>query len=112
LILSGNIISDLRISSASITGICIALLPGYAGTRPSQEALLADRLDDEMDQLRQAIFQLEDDYRVPLVLEVLMGYSTKEVGDMMELKLVAVLTRLHWRRLKLEKSVLVNAAPQ
>ncbi len=35
---------------------------------PSQEALLADGQDDEMDQLRQAIFQLDDDYREPLVL--------------------------------------------
>ena len=79
---------------------------------PSQEALLADGQDDEMDQLRQAIFQLDDDYREPLVLQVLMGYSTKEIADMMELKQGAVLTRLHRARLKLKKSILDDAAPQ
>ncbi len=79
---------------------------------PSQEALLADGQDDEMDQLREAIFQLDDDYREPLVLQVLMGYSTKEIADMMELKQGAVLTRLHRARLKLKKSILDDAAPQ
>ena len=79
---------------------------------PSQEALLADGQDDEMDQLRQAIFQLDDDYREPLVLQVLMGYSTKEIADMMELKQGAVLTRLHRARLKLKKSILDDAAQQ
>ncbi|MBT8099300.1 MAG: RNA polymerase subunit sigma, partial [Gammaproteobacteria bacterium] len=42
---------------------------------PSQEALLAEQDDDELDNLREAIFRLEDDYREPLVLQVLMGYS-------------------------------------
>ena len=79
---------------------------------PSQEALLADGQDDEMDQLREAIFQLDDDYREPLILQVLMGYSTKEIADMMELKQGAVLTRLHRARLKLKKSILDDAAPQ
>ncbi len=79
---------------------------------PSQEALLADGQDDEMDQLREAIFQLDDDYREPLVLQVLMGYSTKEIADMMDLKQGAVLTRLHRARLKLKKSILDDAAPQ
>ena len=65
-----------------------------------------------MDQLRQAIFQLDDDYREPLVLQVLMGYRTKEIADMMELKQGAVLTRLHRARLKLKKSILDDAAQQ
>ena len=68
---------------------------------PSQEALLAEKPDDELDDMRAAIFRLEEDYREPLVLQVLMGYSTNEIGELMGLKQGAVLTRLHRARLKL-----------
>jgi RNA polymerase sigma-70 factor (ECF subfamily) len=69
---------------------------------PSQEALLADQPDHELDDVREAIFRLGDDYREPLVLQVLMGYSTNEIGELMGLKQGAVLTRLHRARLKLK----------
>ncbi|MCH7898267.1 MAG: RNA polymerase subunit sigma, partial [Proteobacteria bacterium] len=39
---------------------------------PSQEAILAESPDDQLDNLREAIYGLEDDYREPLVLQVLM----------------------------------------
>jgi len=69
---------------------------------PSQEALLADQPDHELDDVRAAIYRLEDDYREPLVLQVLMGYSTNEIGELMGLRQGAVLTRLHRARLKLK----------
>ena len=72
---------------------------------PSQQALIADEPDEELDALRESIFELEDDYREPLVLQVLMGYSTKEIGELMGLKQGAVLTRLHRARLKLKDHV-------
>ncbi len=68
---------------------------------PSQEALLADQPDHELDDMRDAIYRLGDDYREPLVLQVLMGYSTNEIGELMGLTQGAVLTRLHRARLKL-----------
>lgn len=68
---------------------------------PSQEALLANEPDHELDDMREAIYRLDDDYREPLVLQVLMGYSTKEIGELMGLKQGAVLTRLHRARSKL-----------
>ena len=68
---------------------------------PSQEALLANQPDHELDDVREAIFRLGDDYREPLVLQVLMGYSTNEIGELMGLRQGAVLTRLHRARLKL-----------
>ena len=71
----------------------------------SQAALLAEEPDEQLDDLRQAIFELEDDYREPLVLQVLMGYSTKEIAAMMDLKQGAVLTRLHRARQKLIDSM-------
>ena len=71
----------------------------------SQAALLAEAPNEEADDLREAIFNLEDDYREPLVLQVLMGYSTNEIAEMMGLKQGAVLTRLHRARHKLKDSV-------
>lgn len=68
---------------------------------PSQQALLADEPDETGDDVRAAIYRLDDDYREPLVLQVLMGYSTNEIADMMGLKQGAVLTRLHRARHKL-----------
>ena len=69
----------------------------------SQSALLAEAPNEELDDLREAIFGLEDDYREPLVLQVLMGYSTNEIAELMGLKQGAVLTRLHRARLKLKE---------
>ncbi len=69
----------------------------------SQAALLAEQPDEELDDMRQAIYELDDDYREPLVLQVLMGYSTKEIAEQMELKQGAVLTRLHRARSKLKE---------
>jgi len=71
----------------------------------SQAALLAEEPDQELSDLRESIYELEDDYREPLVLQVLMGYSTSEIGELMGLKQGAVLTRLHRARLKLKEGV-------
>jgi RNA polymerase sigma-70 factor (ECF subfamily) len=69
----------------------------------SQSALLAEAPNQELNDLREAIYELEDDYREPLVLQVLMGYSTNEIAELMGLKQGAVLTRLHRARLKLKE---------
>ncbi len=69
---------------------------------PAQEALIAETDDHRVADVREAIFRLDDEYREPLVLQVLMGYSTKEIAELMELKQGAVLTRLHRARHKLK----------
>ena len=71
----------------------------------TQAALLAESPNEELADMRAAIFRLEDDYREPLVLQVLMGYSTNEIAEMMGLKQGAVLTRLHRARHKLMDSM-------
>ena len=71
----------------------------------SQSALIAEAPNEELNDLREAIYGLEDDYREPLVLQVLMGYSTNEIAEIMGLKQGAVLTRLHRARLKLKEDV-------
>ena len=60
---------------------------------------------EEVSELREALFALEDDYREPLVLQVLMGYSTEEIARHMDLKPGAVLTRLFRARQKLRASL-------
>ena len=57
--------------------------------------------DTDGDDMRQAIFALDADYREPLALQVLMGHSTKEIAEIMGLTDGAVLTRLHRARKKL-----------
>lgn len=55
----------------------------------------------EVADVREAIFRLDDDYREPLALQVLMGFSTKQIAEVMDIKPGAVLTRLHRARKKL-----------
>jgi RNA polymerase sigma-70 factor (ECF subfamily) len=69
----------------------------------SQAAMLAESADTDRDDVREAIYKLEDDYREPLVLQVLLGHTTKEIADLMGIKPGAVLTRLHRARNKLKK---------
>ena len=67
----------------------------------AETALIASRHDPDVDDMRQAIFRLEADYREPLVLQVLLGLTTEEIAKAMGLKQGAVLTRLHRARKKL-----------
>jgi RNA polymerase sigma-70 factor (ECF subfamily) len=76
----------------------------------SQSAMLAESSDTDLDDVREAIYRLDDDYREPLVLQVLMGHSTKEIAEMMDIKPGAVLTRLHRARIKLKEEVGEGAA--
>lgn len=69
----------------------------------SQAALLAEEPDEDLNDMRAAIYALDDDYREPLVLQVLMGFSTNEIAEQMGLKQGAVLTRLHRARAKLKE---------
>ena len=77
---------------------------------PSQSAMLAESSDTDRDDVRQAIYKLDDDYREPLVLQVLMGHSTKEIAELMGIKQGAVLTRLHRARIKLKEEIGDGAA--
>lgn len=68
----------------------------------SQDGALAlNEHDPEMIDLRRAILKLPDEYREPLVLQVLGGFSTGEIANELGLTLPAVLTRLFRARNKL-----------
>jgi RNA polymerase sigma-70 factor (ECF subfamily) len=55
-----------------------------------------------IDDVREALWALDDDYREPLALQILMGYSTEEIAETMDIKQGAVLTRLFRARKKLK----------
>ncbi len=66
-----------------------------------EEPMLAAADDQELVELRTAIFKLPSEYREPLVMQVLMGYSTAEIAAELELSNAAVLTRLFRARKQL-----------
>lgn len=70
-----------------------------------EAAMIATETDSDVDDMRSALLALEDEYREPLVLQVLMGFSTAEIAGMMQLTQGAVLTRLHRARKKLMNQV-------
>ncbi len=72
---------------------------------------LAAEDDEQLGQMREAIFRLDDDYREPLVMQVLMGYTTQEIADAMGLQQGAVLTRLFRARARLRRELGLVAEP-
>jgi RNA polymerase sigma-70 factor (ECF subfamily) len=71
----------------------------------SESPELAAEEEQETMDVRRAIFALEDDYREPLVLQVLMGYTTEQIAGQLGLTQGAVLTRLFRARQKLRKQL-------
>jgi RNA polymerase sigma-70 factor (ECF subfamily) len=59
-----------------------------------EEPMLAAVEEQDLSDVRAAILKLPDEYREPLVLQVLMGYSTAEIARELDLSGPAVLTRL------------------
>lgn len=55
--------------------------------------------------LRNALEALAPEYREPLVLQVLWGYSCEEIGEMLELTAGAVMTRVFRARQKLKAAL-------
>ncbi len=55
--------------------------------------------------LRRALYELHIDYREPLLLQVTGGFSCKEIGAMLNLKVNTVLTRLFRARKALREAL-------
>jgi RNA polymerase sigma-70 factor (ECF subfamily) len=64
---------------------------------------LATEGDTGLDDLRRAVMQLPDEYREPLVMQVLGGLTTAEIGKELGLTQAAVLSRLFRARNKLRE---------
>jgi RNA polymerase sigma-70 factor (ECF subfamily) len=71
----------------------------------SESPELAVAEEQETMDMRRAILALEEDYREPLVLQVLLGYSTGEIAEQLGLTQGAVLTRLFRARQKLRRQL-------
>jgi RNA polymerase sigma-70 factor, ECF subfamily len=76
----------------------------HAGPKPAEP-------DGELFALRHAIMRLPIEYREPLVLQVLGGFSTEEIARELALSPTAVLTRLFRARNKLRVICGMPAAP-
>lgn len=53
--------------------------------------------------LRRALMQISDDYREPLLLQVLMGYRCEEIAELLQTSPGAVMTRLSRARQRLRE---------
>ncbi|MEZ5500944.1 MAG: sigma-70 family RNA polymerase sigma factor [Steroidobacteraceae bacterium] len=71
----------------------------------SEDMQLAQTDDSEIDDLRGAILALPEEYREPLVMQVLGGFSTTEIASELNLTQAAVLTRLFRARHKLRDAL-------
>ncbi len=71
----------------------------------AESSVLAAPEDERVEEMRNAIFRLEEEYREPLVLQVLLGYSTREIADLMGMQQGAVLTRLFRARARLRQQL-------
>src|SRR5579864_311695 len=67
--------------------------------------------DNELDSLRGAILKLPLEYREPLIMQVLGGFSTAEIAQELSLSSTAVLTRLFRARNKLRTLYGLTPAP-
>ena len=67
--------------------------------------VLASDEDPALVEMREALVRLPDEYREPLVLQVMMGYTTDEIATHMGLGQGAVLTRLFRARQKLRQAL-------
>jgi RNA polymerase sigma-70 factor (ECF subfamily) len=75
-----------------------------------EEPTLAIAEEQDIGEMRAALFRLPDEYREPLVLQVLMGYSTAEIARELDLSSAAVLTRLFRARQQLRAACGENTA--
>jgi RNA polymerase sigma-70 factor (ECF subfamily) len=66
-----------------------------------EEPMLAAAEEQNLAELRNALLKLPDEYREPLILQVLMGFSTTEISRELGLSDAAVLTRLFRARKQL-----------
>jgi RNA polymerase sigma-70 factor (ECF subfamily) len=71
----------------------------------AESAVLAAPEDERVEEMRNAIFRLDEEYREPLVMQVLLGYSTQEIADLMGMQQGAVLTRLFRARARLRQQL-------
>jgi len=86
---------------------CKTLLRKRKRTTPVGEwpVLAAPPKDEQAAEVRRALFALPDRYRLPLVLNLLEGYTMQEIAGMLRLPLGTVKSRVARGKKKLEQEV-------
>lgn len=79
-----------------------------AASEAQHEALAVNDQHD-VEEMRAAIMQLDVIHREPLVLQVLLGYSTEEIANHLDISVAAVLTRLFRARQVLRQKMVGNS---
>jgi RNA polymerase sigma-70 factor (ECF subfamily) len=74
-----------------------------AATESSSLAMETGRDPDEIRDVRRAILELEQEHREPLLLQVIMGFSTEEIAQQLAINEGAVSTRLFRARNRLRE---------
>lgn len=72
---------------------------------PPMPAAMVDPPDVQDVELRRALFSLPEKYRVPLVLNLLEGYTLRETAELLSLPLGTVTTRVARAKKKLKQEV-------
>lgn len=73
---------------------------------PEENDPLTEQIRREgRERVEAAIAALPDDFRMPLVLKELVGFSLEEIAEILELKAATVKTRLHRARLRLREAL-------
>lgn len=78
----------------------IAVVPGE-----QEDAVQAQIRAEARERLEGAIASLPDEFRVPLILKEIVGFSVKEVSDVLGLEEGTVRSRVHRARLRLRAAV-------
>jgi RNA polymerase sigma-70 factor, ECF subfamily len=70
--------------------------------RSAEESLMALLPDDEV---KQALENLPDNFRLPVILADVEGFSYKEIAEMLEIPIGTVMSRLHRGRKAMQKAL-------
>lgn len=77
--------------------------PGPGGATRSAEAEALDRFVD--DDIKAAVEDLPEHFRIPVLLADVEGFSYKEIADIMDVPIGTVMSRLHRGRKALQKAL-------
>lgn len=83
-------------------GFLYGQLSSATGQRTPEEELFARILDDDV---KNAIANLPEDYRLVVMLSFIEGFSYQEIADIVDLQLGTVKSRLHRGRKLLQKKL-------
>lgn len=76
------------------------------GVVPEEDGPLSAQIRAEArESVEAAIAGLQVEFRMPLVLKEIVGFSLAEIGEVMDLKEATVKTRLHRARLRIRKAI-------